>query len=144
MPTYTVLSTAGTIGPGQRPKLAELITDLHHEVTSAPRYLVQVIFNDLAPGELFLAGQEVSQDHVWIRADIRSGRTEQQKTGLLKQLTARGAETLGIPAAHLWVYVNEIPGANMTEYGQLLPEPGGEAEWFSSLPPQVRDVLTGL
>lgn len=144
MPTYAVTSRIGLINQDKRAAVAELLTTLHHEIAIAPRYLVQVIFHDVAPGALFLAGQPAPEGHVWIHADIRSGRTRQQKTELLEQITAQVAALLGLEPEHVWVYVNEIPGGHMTEYGQLLPEPGREGEWFAALPPHVREELSAL
>ena len=141
MPTYTLASRRGFIDQEHRRAIAALLTDLHAEIARAPRYLVQVIFHDLEPGALFLAGAEAPQGHVWVRADIRSGRSEAQKTALLQQVTAKVADLLELSPENVWVYLNEIPGAHMTEYGSLLPEPGREEEWFSALPEEVRARL---
>jgi hypothetical protein len=32
----------------------------------------------------------------------------------------------------------------MVEYGEVLPQPGKEAEWLESLPPEVRDYMLKL
>lgn len=93
---------------------------------------------------LFLAGQEAHEGHVWIHADIRSGRTSEQKTQLLEEITAQTAALLQLTPEHVWVYINEIPGEHMTEYGKLLPEPGGEEEWFASLPQELQEKLKEL
>ncbi|MDR7329851.1 tautomerase family protein [Corynebacterium guangdongense] len=141
MPTYTVASRRGLIDQEHRRDVATLLTDLHAEIARAPRYLVQVIFHELEPGALFLAGTEAPEGHVWVRADIRSGRSGARKTALLEQVTAKVAELLGLPPTNVWVYLNEIPGAHMTEYGSPLPEPGREEDWFSALPEEVRARL---
>lgn len=143
MPTYAVTSRTGLISQEKRAAVAELLTTLHQEIAIAPRYLVQVIFHDVEPGALFLAGQPAPEGHVWIRADIRSGRTRQQKTELLEQITAQAAALLGLGPEHVWVYINEIPGEHMTEYGRLLPEPGREGEWFAALPRELQERLSG-
>lgn len=142
MPTYAVFSRSGLIDQEHRAAVAELLTDLHQEIAVAPRYLVQVLFNDLDAGALFLAGEPAPEGHVWVHADIRSGRTQRQKTRLLEQITAKVADTLGLLPENVWVYINEIPGEHMTEYGELLPQPGREEEWFSTLPQRLRDQLS--
>lgn len=144
MPTYTVSSRIGLIDQEHRAAVAELLTTLHNEIAVAPRYLVQVLFNDLATGALFLAGKQAPEGHVWIHADIRSGRTQQQKTDLLEQITSRVADALGLTPEHVWVYINEIPGEHMTEYGKLLPQPGHEEEWFTTLPQALQEELSNL
>nr|7M58_A Chain A, Tautomerase_3 domain-containing protein [Corynebacterium halotolerans YIM 70093 = DSM 44683]7M58_B Chain B, Tautomerase_3 domain-containing protein [Corynebacterium halotolerans YIM 70093 = DSM 44683]7M58_C Chain C, Tautomerase_3 domain-containing protein [Corynebacterium halotolerans YIM 70093 = DSM 44683] len=143
-PSYAVSSRAGLIDQERRAAVADLLTTLHRDIAVAPRYLVQVIFNDLDAGALFLAGREAPEGHVWIHADIRSGRTAQQKTDLLEQITSKVADVLELPPEHVWVYVNEIPGENMTEYGKLLPEPGKEEEWFATLPQSLQEELSDL
>lgn len=40
----------------------------------------------------------------------------------------------GVGAEAVWVYLSEIPPARMVEFGQVLPEPGGEAAWTAGLP----------
>ena len=144
MPTYAVSSRRGVINPQQRGDVAKLLTTLHSEIALAPRYFVQVLFHDLDEGALFLAGQEAREGHVWIHADIRSGRTPEQKTQLLEEITAQTAALLQLTPEHVWVYINEIPGEHMTEYGKLLPEPGGEERWFASLPQELQDKLKKL
>ena len=76
MPTYTCWATADTIGAGARPRIVDALTEIHHEVAVAPRYFVQVVFNDLAPGSIYIAGEPADTGHVWIRADIRAGPNE--------------------------------------------------------------------
>lgn len=144
MPTYAVHSHRGLISQNQRQEVAELLTTLHAEIAIAPRYLVQVLFHDLNDGAIFLAGQEVKEGHVWVHADIRSGRTQEQKTQLLESITAQVAGVLELSPEHVWVYINEIPGEHMTEYGKLLPKPGDEDKWFASLPQELQERLKSL
>lgn len=144
MPTYAVSAVSGLIDQEHRAAIAELLTTLHCEIAVAPRYFVQVLFTDLDTGALYLAGRPVQEGHVWIHADIRSGRSTRQKTELLEQITAQVADTLGLPPEHVWVYINEIPGAHMTEYGRALPEPGQEEEWFKALPQVLQEKLAEL
>jgi phenylpyruvate tautomerase PptA (4-oxalocrotonate tautomerase family) len=144
MPTYTCWSTAGTVPPDARAKIATVLTEIHHEVAVAPRYLVQVVFADLDAGSLFLAGQPAPAAHVWIRADIRAGRTEEQKVELLRRITEEVGGILGLAAEHVWVYLCDIPGANIAEYGRPLPNPGQEDAWFDRLPAALQQQLAKL
>lgn len=144
MPTYTCWSTQGTISAENRQRIATAVTDIHHKVALAPRYFVQVLFPEVDGGGLFLAGRPAPEGHVWIRADIRSGRTVEQKSELLSRITGEVAEILGLRPDDVWVYLCDIPGHGMTEYGELLPEPGGEGEWFRALPERVRRRIEDL
>lgn len=144
MPTYACWSETGVIPPDARGRIATALTEAHHEVALAPRYFVQVLFPELPPGSLFLAGQPATSGHVWIRADMRSGRTVEQKRELLARITREVGAILGIAPESVWVYLSDIPGASVAEYGRPLPDPGGEEEWFAQLPPELRERLAQL
>lgn len=144
MPTYQVFSRTGDLTGEQRASVARLLTTLHHEIAEAPRYLVQVIVHDVASDGFYLGGVALEQRHVWIHADIRSGRSPEQRRQLIIQATTQVADLVGLTPEHVWVYLNEIPGKHMTEYGEQLPEPGGEEQWFRSLPQTVQDQLSEL
>ncbi|ANE02824.1 tautomerase family protein [Corynebacterium crudilactis] len=144
MPTYTCWSQRIRISREAKQRIAEAITDAHHEIAQAPKYLVQVIFNEVEPDSYFIGAQPSSENHMWIQATIRSGRTAEQKEELLLRLTGEVALILDIPNEEVWVYITEIPGANMTEYGRLLLEPGQEDAWFNSLPEGLRERLSEL
>jgi phenylpyruvate tautomerase PptA (4-oxalocrotonate tautomerase family) len=71
VPTYTCTTEAGRLSKEQRLKVAECIAAVHSEETGAPRYLVQVIFYDLAPDSHYVAGRSAPTDQIWVRGDIR-------------------------------------------------------------------------
>lgn len=143
MPTYTVWAESGVVPASARRAIATRLTELHHEVAVAPRYLVQVIFTDLEKGGLFLSGEPAGEGHMWIRADIRSGRSDEQKRDLLERITVEVGAIAGVAPEHVWVYLCDIPGPSIAEYGRVLPHPGGEDEWFASLPEELQNQLLG-
>ena len=110
----------------------------------APRYFVQVVFNDLAPGSIYIAGQPANSGHVSIRADIRAGRTHAQKTALHDRITTEVGQILDVAPEEVWVYICDIPGANIAEYGVSLPDPGEEDQWFDALPDGLQRRLEPL
>ena len=85
MPTYAI-STAREITPRQRDQIVESLTSIHSVEANAPRYFVQVIFHKVEPGAMFIGGDPASTDHVWVRADIRAGRTREQKAKMLRRI----------------------------------------------------------
>jgi phenylpyruvate tautomerase PptA (4-oxalocrotonate tautomerase family) len=141
VPTYTVWSEAGLVAPDQRATIATALTEIHHEVAVAPRYFVQVVFTELVPGSLFVAGEPAAPGHLWIRADIRAGRTDDQKRRLLERITVEVGGVLGVPPEEVWVYICDIPGSAIAEYGRVLPQPGEEDAWFDALPAVLRERL---
>lgn len=50
----------------------------------------------------------VSRDQVWIRADIRAGRSEEQTRDMINRITSRGTAAPGIDASFFWVYTCDI------------------------------------
>jgi phenylpyruvate tautomerase PptA (4-oxalocrotonate tautomerase family) len=83
MPTYTIWAEPGVVPTAQRGRIATALTEIHHDVAIAPRYFVQVVFTELTPDSIYIAGRAATRPHVWIRADIRAGRTDEQKRKLL-------------------------------------------------------------
>lgn len=141
MPTYVCWTRAGQLSPDQRRRIAKSITEIHHEVGRAPRYFVQVIFNELQPHSHFVAGEEAEPSHIWIRADIRSGRTQEQKSQLMTRIADDVCAIAGAPRENIWVYISDIPGTSVMEFGHILPPPGEETAWFARLPPDLQDKL---
>lgn len=77
-----------------------------------------------------------SSDQIWIRADIRGGRTIEQKTKMIDRIMNSASEATGISSSYIWVYVCDI--AKAAEFGSLMPSPGAEAEWAAALPADVK------
>jgi len=140
MPTYA-FSTARELTTEQRAKLVESVTSIHNVEATAPRYFVQVIFYKVDPGAIFIGGEVASPDHIWVRADIRAGRTKEQKARMLRRIMRETSEILGISEQAVWVYISDIPAQGVLEFGNVLPEPGGEEEWLASLPSHLREKL---
>lgn len=144
MPTYVCWTRAGNLSDEQRRNIAKAITEAHHEIALAPRYLVQVIFNEVELGRHFVAGNPAPDAQMWVRADIRTGRTDDQKSKLMQMIIDDiCAITKALPE-QVWVYINDIPGSSIMEFGQVLPRPGEEAAWFAGLPPELQEKLRKL
>ena len=140
MPTYA-FSTAKEITAEQRAKLVESVTTIHEVEASAPRFFVQTIFYKVEPGAIAIGGETASPDHIWVRADIRAGRTKEQKVRMLRRVMRETSEILSISEQHVWVYISDIPAQGVLEFGNVLPEPGGEDAWLASLPDDLREKL---
>lgn len=140
MPTYA-FTTAKALTNDQRAKLVESVTAIHAVEATAPRYFVQVVFYKVEPGAIFIGGEAASADHVWVRADIRAGRSNVQKAKMLRRIMQETAVILGISEQEVWVYISDIPAQGVLEFGNILPEPGGEAEWFAGLPKDLQEKL---
>lgn len=144
MPTYICSTAIGRLPVEHKAKIAHAITTVHSEEAFAPRYLVQVIFQEVGPAQNYIGGEPAPTGHIWIRADIRAGRTETQRTRLQLRLVQQVCEITGSSPDDIWVYINELLPTNMVEFGHLLPQPGEEKQWFLSLPKALQERLSKL
>jgi phenylpyruvate tautomerase PptA (4-oxalocrotonate tautomerase family) len=136
MPTYVFTTSKNRLTSEQKKSVVEIVTNAHAEATGAPRFVVQVIFNEIDAEQHYINGIPVSRDQVWVRADIRAGRTEAQTQDIINRITTFGSAATGIDATYFWVYICDI--TTMSEFGSVMPKPGGEGKWIASLPAEVK------
>lgn len=144
MPTYVCSAAAGLLAPDQRAEIAKTITVIHSEEGKAPRYFVQVLFHDVLPGSHFIGGQPAPAGQVWIRADIRSGRTDEQKKAIMERIASDVSALAKVERQDVWVYISDIPATGVVEFGHVLPQPGQEDAWFAKLPEALQQRLKAL
>ena len=144
MPTYTCASRAGWLDVDRKHAIARAVTRAHAELTGAPHYFAQVIFEDIADGNHFVGGQPLEHEHLFIYGRIRAGRSLATREALMRRLTADAATAAGIGPFSVWVYLLELPPAAMVEFGHILPEPGTEAAWNAGLPASDRERMDRL
>lgn len=144
MPTYVCTAVAGRLTPVQKAEIVRSITAIHHEETGAPRYFVQVIFHDIAPDSHYVAGRLAPAGQIWVRGDIREGRTEEQKSRMLRRIMQDVSSASGAAEDTVWVYLSDIPAKDIAEYGRILPPPGDERTWFAALPAALKERLRAL
>jgi len=144
MPIYVCTAALGRLTPVQKTDIATRITAIYREETGAPGYLVQVIFYDIAPGNHYVAGRPAPADQICIRCDTRSGKTNTQKSQMLRRIMQDVARVSGAAEDAVSVLLCELPAANIAEYGRVAPAPGEEDAWFSSLPDALRERLRAL
>jgi phenylpyruvate tautomerase PptA (4-oxalocrotonate tautomerase family) len=138
MPTYCVTSPANCISDAARKRIAKDITRIHHEQTGAPSFFAQTFFHDIQAGSYFLGGEELDSDQVFVCGHIRAGRSAEIKNRMMTQMVDAVASATGLPSSRIWIYIVDIPAAQMAEFGRVLPEPGQEAEWVARLDPADR------
>jgi hypothetical protein len=89
-------------------------------------------------------GGDPASDHIWIRGDIRAGRTESQRTSLMLNIVKDVNHISNVARDSIWVYLCNLVPTDMLEYGHVLPKPGGEAAWFACLPASLQSHLISL
>ncbi len=141
MPTYTVFTSTGALKDEDKQRIASEVSRTHNEVTGAQKFFVQVMFVDMPLANWFVGGARVATDGVFLHGQIRSGRTAAMRRALLTGLADVVGSSVGVPKTSVWVYIVELPPGHMVEYGHVLPEPGGEAQWLASLPLEDRALM---
>ena len=144
MPTYTCACRSGFLDASKKAGIASAITTAHAEVTGAPPYFAQVIFNEVPSGNHFIGGQKLEHDHIFVFGHIRAGRSAADRKALIERLTTDVAKGVGVKSFSVWVYLHELPPAAMVEFGHILPESGDEAVWAASLPDDDAARMQGI
>lgn len=144
MPTYTVTAATDRLTSDQKQRIAQGITRAHSEATGAQGFFAQVIFQSIPPGDHFLGGAPLASDQLFVRGEIRAGRTPEQKAALLEALVALVVESAQTESRYVWAYLSELPPSQMVEYGKVLPLPGSEARWLDSMSEADRHYLLGI
>ncbi len=144
MPTYTVKFSGVDLAPAHKNLIARGITDTHNAVTGAEAYFAQVIFSGTHRDDHFLGGKPVNEPQMFLHGQIRAGRTAEVKQKLIRDLRDVLASVSGLDNSQIWVYLVELPPAQMIEYGEILPESGKESEWFAGLSPRLQEKLAAM
>jgi phenylpyruvate tautomerase PptA (4-oxalocrotonate tautomerase family) len=142
MPTYTVTVANLSLTAEQENSIAGAITESHHANTDAPGFFAQVLFNAIATGKHFIGGKISRTSQVFVHGLIRAGRSADAKSNLIKDIAKEVAEIAQLTPEDVWVYLQDIPAAQMVEFGRVLPEPGAEQEWLRGLRPEKIRELT--
>ena len=136
MPTYVCTTSTGRLNKEQKEQIVQKVTRVHsQEGGNVPEWLVQVIFKEVERGNIYI-NKRNADDQVWIRGDIRAGRSDAQKTAMAERMMNECAEAIGIDKSYIWVYICDAD--KTAEFGQVLPEPGQEEAWVARLPKEVR------
>lgn len=144
MPTYIVSSTTGLLTDDAKAGIAREITRAHSSATGAQGFFAQVMFSDIPQGYHFMGGVKIETGQIFVHGHIRAGRTPEQKAQLLADILQSVERITGMQRRFIWAYISELPPENMIEYGQVLPQPGTEREWFEALPEAERKYLLSI
>ena len=120
MPFYQFTIPAGSATAHKKAEVAAALTAVHAEITGAPREYVNCSFTEVPPGSIFAGGSAVESGRMV--GIIRQGRSEDVKRKLMTALADAWVSATGEPAEDIALFVHEVPGYQVMEYGQLLPE----------------------
>lgn len=142
MPTYNVHYPKGLLTVEKKQAIAKAITDTHSSVTGAQRFFAQVLFREIAAEDWFLAGEPLSEPHLFLFGHIRAGRPIELKAKLLRGLRDILVQHGDVKGERAWVYLADVPASHIIEYGEILPDPGQEEHWLENLPEAARKLLS--
>ncbi|MDR1806954.1 MAG: tautomerase family protein [Propionibacteriaceae bacterium] len=143
MPTYQVFVPAGALDDEGKQRAAQAITRAHCAATGAPPFYVQVIFAEIGDTDRYVGGGRFNR-HLWVRGDVRTGRTEEQRRTWLLGLADALAEATGWDPDAVWIDLCGIDPASILKYGQVFPPPGAEPAWLDALPVDAKAVVEEL
>ena len=126
MPLYVCNSREGLIADDAKARIAKDITDIHCEVTGAPPTFVHAFFFEEAPHV------PMGDSSAVLFGQIRAGRTDEQKAEMIERMSESIHAHAGIPRSEIVATTSDTPASWVMEGGDLLPEPGDEAEWLAA------------
>jgi phenylpyruvate tautomerase PptA (4-oxalocrotonate tautomerase family) len=145
MPTYFCTTSEERLTADQKSKIAGEITRVHCEVTGAPSFFAQVIFQEVKPGNYFMGGSPLKHDQIFVYGYIRSGRAAVDKSRMIALMARAVGDAAKVENTRsVWVYVAELPPRQMIEFGHLLPEAGDEPAWTAALSTADREFMQSI
>ncbi|GAA4894545.1 tautomerase family protein [Actinomycetospora straminea] len=120
MPFYQFTVPSGDPTLEHKAEVAAAMTKVHSEVTGAPSAYVHCSFVEVPAGSVFVAGEPVTGPRMV--GIIRDGRSAEVRGRLLHGLADAWCEITGIAKKDVAIFLQEVPGANVLEDGEILPE----------------------
>ncbi|CAE7205219.1 trkI [Symbiodinium microadriaticum] len=123
----TIADPMDALSNAAKEKIAQDITDIHCDVTDAPPTFVHAFFFE--DGDDAKLGDKT----VALHGNIRAGRNDAQKAEIVRRMQTSIHSHSGLPLDTIQVTTSDTPASWVMEGGELLPEPGEEAEWVEAL-----------
>jgi phenylpyruvate tautomerase PptA (4-oxalocrotonate tautomerase family) len=101
MPTYVCSVLENSVDDREKEAIAETIARVHSEETGAPNFFCQIVIEGKKPADRFL-GPSRASGQIWIRGDIRGGRTEAQRTKMMLRMMQEVSRITGVKREMLW------------------------------------------
>jgi phenylpyruvate tautomerase PptA (4-oxalocrotonate tautomerase family) len=143
MPTYVCSVPENTLNDRQKEGIAEAIARIHSEETGAPNFFCQIDIDEKKANDRFL-GPSRASGQIWVRGDIRGGRTVEQRIRMETRMMEEISRITGVMHDQIWVYLCNLEPTDMVEYGHVLPLPRQEKAWFDALPKSLQDYMKKL
>lgn len=126
MPLYLTNAKANAIDDAAKRRIADDITDIHCDVTGAPPVFVHAFFLEDAPH------MPLGDRSAMLVGSIRAGRNAEQKAQIQSRIKASFSKHAGFTEDDTIVEIRDTPATWVMEGGEIMPEPGEEAEWLAA------------
>ena len=126
MPLYICNAKKGVLDQNAKTSIAQAITDIHCSVTGAPPSFVHAVFFEEA--EQF----PLEDKDIFVRGTIRKGRSDKQKLEISERVREALVVHGNVEPTQAAALIRETPASWVLEGGEIMPEPGEEAEWFAA------------
>ena len=122
MPLYRCTCAPQRLTDSQREHIARAFTDIHCDLTGAPRTFVHAQFHhrEAAPG----------QPEFKLHAGIRAGRDEALARRLIERCIEAVSRIAMVQPERIRMRTSSTPASWILEGGRVLPEPGEEDAWL--------------
>lgn len=125
MPLYLCNAAKGSISDDAKPKIAADITRIHCDVTGAPSQFVHAFFVEEDAAPPFDGKSAV------LFGSIRANRTDAQKAQIIAEMRQSISKHAGLDLDTIGMMTTDVPASWAFEGGEVMPEPGEEAEWLA-------------
>ena len=103
-----------------------------------------MIIAERTSSELYLGGTPAAPNDIYIRGDIRAGRTHAQREHLMLAMLETVSTIAAVDPTSVWINFCNLEPTDMIEYGHVLPGAGREQEWFDNLPKSLQSYPISL
>jgi len=109
-----------------------------------------VVFYEVANNDRYIGAKPVQPDLVWIRCDVREGRTPEMKARLLHRVQQGIAKAANISEEAVWFYLDDLASVNIMEWGHIMPPfrpelaPHQDDPWFQAVSASLKERLQQL
>ena len=125
MPLYMCNAVKGTISDEAKEKIANDIVQIHCEVTGAPAQFVHAFFVEDS------ALPPLDDKKAMLFGNIRAGRNDAQKTQIISRMRQSVQMHTWLELEDVGMITADVPASWTMEGGEIMPEPGEEAEWLA-------------
>lgn len=124
MPLYRCTYPEGELDDAQRASLAVAFTDIHCDVTGAPRTFVHVQFHPRPKAD--------DGPRYVLHAGIRAGRDRELAEAIIARCISAVSTMTGVAPSEIAMRTSSTPASWILEGGRVLPEPGAEDDWLAA------------